>query len=94
MHDITWKIFSGSYGANWSLVRPFVNMYLMRDGSRFTDRPDYATLTYDQEFVDRDCALPRPSSVLITSGPSAVRSSPTPRTSPLPPQVHDDQVGA
>ena len=57
MHDITWKIFSGSYGANWSLVRPFVNMYLMRDGSRFTDRPDYATLTYDQEFVDRDCRL-------------------------------------
>ena len=57
MHDITWKIFSGSYGANWSLVRPFVNMYLMRDGSRFTDRPDYATLTYDQEFADRDCRL-------------------------------------
>lgn len=57
MHSLTWKLFSASYGSNWSLVRPFVNMYLMRDGSRFTDRPDYATMQYKDEFTDRDCRL-------------------------------------
>ena len=30
MHSITWKLVSASFGANWSLVRPFVNMYLMQ----------------------------------------------------------------
>ena len=57
MHSITWKLFSASFGANWSLVRPFVNMYLMRDGSRFTDRTDYATMQYMDEFQNRDCRL-------------------------------------
>ena len=57
MHDVTWKIFSGSAGSNWSMVRPFVNMYLMRDGSRFTDRAGYETLTYHEEFQNRDCRL-------------------------------------
>lgn len=57
MHSITWKLFSASFGENWSLVRPFVNMYLMRDGSRFTDRPDYATMQYMDEFQHRDCRL-------------------------------------
>lgn len=57
MHSVTWKLFSASAGNNWSLVRPFVNMYLMRDGSRFTDRPDYATTEYNAEFTDRDCRL-------------------------------------
>ena len=57
MHSITWKLFSASFGANWSLVRPFVNMYLMRDGNRFTDRTDYATMQYMDEFQNRDCRL-------------------------------------
>lgn len=57
MHSITWKLFSASFGANWSLVRPFVCMYLMRDGSRFTDKPDYKTMQYKDEFAGRDCRL-------------------------------------
>lgn len=57
MHSITWKLFSASYGANWSLVRPFVNMYLMRDGSRFTDNANYDTMEYKDEFTNRDCRL-------------------------------------
>lgn len=57
MHSITWKLFSASFGANWSLVRPFVNMYLMRDGNRFTDRTDYTTMQYMDEFQNRDCRL-------------------------------------
>lgn len=57
MHSITWKLFSASFGANWSLLRPFVNMYLMRDGNRFTDRTDYTTMQYMDEFQNRDCRL-------------------------------------
>jgi len=57
MHSITWKLFSASFGSNWSLVRPFVNMYLMRDGSRFTEKSDYTTMQYDEEFQNRDYRL-------------------------------------
>ena len=42
-----------SFGANWSLLRPFVNMYLMCDGNRFTDRTDYTTMQY-MEMCIRD----------------------------------------
>lgn len=57
MHDLTWLSFSGSAGAQWSLVKSFVNQYLMLDGSRFTDRPGYATMSYVDEFKDRDHRL-------------------------------------
>lgn len=57
MHNLTWYIFSGSAGSCWSVVRPFVNMYLMRDGSRFTDREGYESMTYEEEFENRDCRL-------------------------------------
>lgn len=57
MHSITWKLFSASFGKNWSVVRPFVNMYLMRDGSRFTEHSGYETMQYKDEFTDRDCRL-------------------------------------
>ncbi len=52
------------HGFNYSLTNPagnrlgfektFVNSYLMADGSRFTDRPGYATMTFGEEFKDRD----------------------------------------
>ena len=35
----------------------FVNMYLMRDGSRFTDRPGYKNYSYKQNFQNRDWRL-------------------------------------
>ncbi|MDR1335903.1 MAG: RagB/SusD family nutrient uptake outer membrane protein [Tannerella sp.] len=57
MHEITWKMFSATYGANWSLTRQFVNQYLMRDGSRFTDRAGYETMSFADEFANRDCRL-------------------------------------
>ena len=57
MHNATWLLFSGSAGSGWSMVKPFVNMYLMRDGSRFTDKPGYETMTYAEEFENRDCRL-------------------------------------
>jgi hypothetical protein len=57
MHDLTWLSFSGSAGAQWSLVKQFVNQYLMLDGSRFTDKSGYATMTYTDEFKNRDNRL-------------------------------------
>lgn len=57
MHSITWKLFSASYGNNWSLSQDFVNHYLKLDGSRFTDDPNYATKTYQDNFVNRDYRL-------------------------------------
>jgi hypothetical protein len=57
MHDLTWISFSGSAGAQWSLIKQFVNQYLMLDGSRFTDQPSYETMTYTDEFKNRDNRL-------------------------------------
>jgi len=52
------------HGFNYALTNPagnrygfektFVNSYLMADGSRFTDRPGYATMTFGDEFAGRD----------------------------------------
>lgn len=35
-------------------TKRFVNQYLMKDGSRFTDKPGYATASFVDEFKDRD----------------------------------------
>jgi hypothetical protein len=57
MHDLTWQSYSGSAGAQWSLTKEFVNQYLMTDGTRFTDKAGYATMTYNDEFKNRDNRL-------------------------------------
>lgn len=57
MHSITWKLFSGSFGNNWSLTQDFVNHYLNIDGSRFTDAPNYATKNFQENFANRDNRL-------------------------------------
>ncbi|WP_290540303.1 RagB/SusD family nutrient uptake outer membrane protein [Alistipes sp.] len=56
-HSATWKFTSGSYGARWSLSKAFVNTYLMRDGSRFTDRSGYNKVEFAEEVRDRDYRL-------------------------------------
>lgn len=57
MHAITWKLFSASFGANWSMTQQFANQYLMLDGSRFTDQPGYGEKTYREVFENRDYRL-------------------------------------
>lgn len=57
MHSMTWKLFSASYGSNWSLTQDFVNHYLNLDGTRFTDAPNYQTKTFEENFVNRDNRL-------------------------------------
>lgn len=44
------------YGS-YSLTRQFVNTYLNRDGSRFTDKPGYEKVAFADEFTDRDYRL-------------------------------------
>ena len=72
MTQITWKLFSGSFGNNWSLTQNFVNQYLMLDGSRFTDQVGYETKTYGEGFSGRDYRLQQtvvsPEYKRITSG--------------------------
>lgn len=57
MHAITWKLFSASFGNNWSMTQQFANQYLMLDGSRFTDQAGYDTKTYQEAFQNRDYRL-------------------------------------
>lgn len=56
-HDVTWYFTSGSMGQGWSLDADFVYTYLNRDGSRFTDRADYKSTTYAEQFENRDYRL-------------------------------------
>ncbi len=41
----------------WSVTRKVVASYLMKDGSRFTDKPGWQTMPFVEEIVDRDPRL-------------------------------------
>jgi len=41
-------------GADRSLVRPFINTYLCKDGTPFTDKSNFETMSFVEEFKDRD----------------------------------------
>lgn len=56
-HVITWKFNSATYGIRWGLNKQFVNTYLMTDGSRFTDKPNYDEILFVEEMKDRDPRL-------------------------------------
>lgn len=70
MHDVTWYLMSATAGNNLGLSRQFANMYLMTDGSRFTDKSNYNSMTYKDEFTNRDLRM---SQTII--GPSYTRKS-------------------
>lgn len=56
-HDLTWNFNSQTNGSRWSLLRPFVNTYLMRDGSRFTEKTGFETMEFYNEMKNRDYRL-------------------------------------
>lgn len=56
-HDASWYFASGSAGNRNSATKAFVNMYLNRDGTRFTDRADYNRVEFRDEFKGRDYRL-------------------------------------
>lgn len=56
-HDLTWTYNSATAGSRWSLIRQFVNTYLMLDGSRFTDKTSYNEMVFPNEVKNRDYRL-------------------------------------
>lgn len=48
-----------------SMTKRFANLYLMNDGSRFTDNPNWKTMSFVDECANRD---PRMSQTLLTPG--------------------------
>ncbi len=63
-YDGNTATFHDSYGFSFTtargmpgLPRRFVNMYLMKDGSRFTDQPGWQEMTYAEEIQNRDPRL-------------------------------------
>jgi len=56
-HDLSWVYYSPTYGSKVSLTKQFINTYLMADGTPFTSKPNYKTVTYSDEFTGRDLRL-------------------------------------
>lgn len=55
--DANWWWTSGTYGSRFSMTRSFVNTFLNIDGTPFTDRPGYETMTFYDECQERDKRL-------------------------------------
>lgn len=55
-HSVNYYTMVSSYGRP-GLEKSLVNSYLMKDGSRFTDQPGYATMTFYTEMQNRDPRL-------------------------------------
>ncbi|MBK5722436.1 RagB/SusD family nutrient uptake outer membrane protein [Dysgonomonas sp. Marseille-P4677] len=55
-HNVNYYTMTASYGKP-GLEKRLVNTYLMKDGSRFTDKAGYATMIYTEEVKDRDLRL-------------------------------------
>ncbi|TPG65310.1 RagB/SusD family nutrient uptake outer membrane protein [Hymenobacter nivis] len=56
-NDANWWWTSATYGSRVSLIRTFVNTYLNQDGTPFTNKLGYQTLTFAQEVKGRDRRL-------------------------------------
>lgn len=63
-HNVNYYTITASYGKP-GLEKNLVNSYLMKDGTRFTDKPNYDKMTFKEEVVDRD---PRLSQTIRTPG--------------------------
>lgn len=73
-YDVTHS--AGNYITSGTMGKPgmtkkFVNSYLMKDGSRFTDKPGYETMSFVQETKDRD---PRFAQSVRTPGYTRVQT--------------------
>lgn len=56
VHDVNGFFTSPTMGRS-GLAKDVVNMYLMADGTRFTDKPGYETMTFIEETASRDPRL-------------------------------------
>ncbi len=55
--EANWRYNSASYGSSYCLSRAFVQTYLKTDGTAYSDKQAYSTLTFKQEFENRDNRL-------------------------------------
>lgn len=55
-HNVNYYTITSSYGRP-GMPKDLVNSYLMKDGSRFTDKPNYNKIEFAQETKDRDLRL-------------------------------------
>ncbi|SHI53718.1 Starch-binding associating with outer membrane [Tangfeifania diversioriginum] len=56
-HAANWYYTSTTTGVRYNFIRTFINTYLTLDGTPFTDDPDYETMLFHEEMVDRDKRL-------------------------------------
>jgi len=56
-NDANWYYTSATYGNRLNLTKTFVNTYLNRDGSRFTDNSGYNRVPFWEEVKNRDLRL-------------------------------------
>ena len=83
-HNLNYYTMTASYGKP-GLEKRLVNSYLMKDGSRFTDKPGYQTMSYYDEVQDRD---PRLSQTIKTPGYTRIGE-----TTPLVPEFGGTVTG-
>jgi hypothetical protein len=55
--DANWYLTSATYGDRLSFTRTFINTYLSIDGTPFTNKAGYQTMTFPQEVKSRDMRL-------------------------------------
>lgn len=84
VHDANGQYTSISMGRP-GLAKDVVNMYLMKDGSRFTDKAGYETMSFAEECEGRD---PRLSQTIRTPGYTRIGSS-----DQLPPDMAATMTG-
>lgn len=53
-HNANWRWTSETYGSGLNLIRPFVCTYLQKDGTPYTDRPNWKYEDFYEEFQNRD----------------------------------------
>jgi hypothetical protein len=56
-HQANWIYTSATTGVRFSFIRQFINTYLNADGTPFTSRPGYQTMTFQEETKGRDARL-------------------------------------
>src|SRR5699024_4201309 len=62
-HGVASNMTATTHGG-WGMTKDLINSYLMKDGSRFTEQPNYETMTFYEEMQNRDPRLTQ-----TTAGP-------------------------
>jgi len=83
-HNVNYYTITASYGKP-GLDKNLVDSYLMKDGTRFTDKANYQTMTFKEEILNRD---PRLSQTIRTPGYKRIGGAAT-----IPPNFGNSVTG-